>query len=1296
MINESQHIISKLNWKTYLSTKEVAAELQDKISKWTKFNFDRTLLPVFNRICPPDHTFRIPNLELDLGEIDFNDLEQCLEKLIPQKIEQQLLEYLLHPNQHQVEFTSHSDLQIDTVEYILVNGVIPWWFDLKESFSLNELVKIQLEGNKQRFIQLLFRVAKLEQVRKRLAWQLKEETLENIIHAVEPTYGNQILLIKKEIESVQMKKNLVKTSQKDLQQGIWLWILNYLFVDRGSFFNQVEFGKSILFQMAQHFNLNLSSLILHLQLVLKSLDGTRQSALLKIVLTIKQSKNFTANQTKNQSNFNYLDHFKTDYLAFTGSRINQEKLSELLFILIRRHSEGVWDLFLKMKESEAQAFLERLDLKNQVLLNRLCLKGLPEFKVNYLNSLLNLRELQGKKLNSKESFFLLLRFKSEKSNKAVLKKFLGFQDKSHFEVNENLLQLLNTEVKSGYAIDIDLFQDLNQLLLEVQLNNSKPSYSLRAKELILQCLNKIKASKSMDQNAADQLLSRLKIIMQENPNAFVKLLKGWKNREELALFIPFLLREETVYLLIQADGNLKKLSTIFQAQQEAYSPIDSKFYSRDYWMIKILNAQFLNPQYSLSKTIYTLIKVLIKPNQPTFHQYLRSLIIKCKAWGGLHFNNESIQLLNQLDNASKLNKKFHEINSIALNDSNQLLDFYYSVHLEYPVYPELNDQKKNVFFKLEDSSTIKLIFNQYSKIANSQATGLNQSELRDIFLKTLLDSRLHGFKRFKLLELLEKALAIYSKRSKKNQSTKKPGIELKAIANQINLINEERLRVSLPEMIEQLAENGPYHLEFGTVYSFIRINKTIESPNFETVGISNLKKEVVFYLKGKSSYDELIQQLVEGMLKRIAKNSVYDPVLIGESLEKSKITIYPKLKNELQKRGIKFLDEKVISTEEFNLLKRLSINQNLIDLIKDYLKVGNTPFYQQLIQISRNNNLMQLSSKCFPHVVASILRKANDRELKEISMVLSPKDWPLLLLSLDYQFERIYKLVDQFIAASLTLKSSRFKVSAINFCLFRMLVKQWKSKRLGQIKVYDCWMEIIHYLGRNYGLKKQVILLEFEPIKHKLPAAFQLSFELLREQTKTRNTLEPSVKEKVNQPAFLELGPKVLTEAIPIQNAGLVLINNYIARLFSILNHVENSRFLSERAQWEASHILQFIVSGELQTEECHLALNKLLCGLHPQEVIPNQIEIIEKHQKTINEMIQSIIGHWPAIGSSSIIGFRGNWLVRSGILRELEDFWELTVEKKPYDLLINKSPFSISIIKLPWMEKALKVNWPY
>lgn len=165
---------------------------------------------------------------------------------------------------------------------------------------------------------------------------------------------------------------------------------------------------------------------------------------------------------------------------------------------------------------------------------------------------------------------------------------------------------------------------------------------------------------------------------------------------------------------------------------------------------------------------------------------------------------------------------------------------------------------------------------------------------------------------------------------------------------------------------------------------------------------------------------------------------------------------------------------------------------------------------------------------------------------------------------------------------------------------------------------------------------------------------------------------------------------------IIIKNAGLVLLNSYIPILFDRLPIVKNNNFLNAAVQLDAVHYLQYVSTGLSDTEESFLVLNKILCGLPINQLVQNGIIITDAQQTLISGLINAVITHWPAIGSSSLSGFRGNWLIRDGLLTEQEDRWELTVEKRAYDLLISKSPFSFSIIKYPWMQKKLHVNWIY
>jgi hypothetical protein len=167
--------------------------------------------------------------------------------------------------------------------------------------------------------------------------------------------------------------------------------------------------------------------------------------------------------------------------------------------------------------------------------------------------------------------------------------------------------------------------------------------------------------------------------------------------------------------------------------------------------------------------------------------------------------------------------------------------------------------------------------------------------------------------------------------------------------------------------------------------------------------------------------------------------------------------------------------------------------------------------------------------------------------------------------------------------------------------------------------------------------------------------------------------------------------------AIPmrINNAGLVLLQSYIQPLLSRLGLVRDGGFVSEAARRRAVHYLQFLVTGQRLTPEPYLVLNKLLCGLAPHDPVELSIEITVEEEEMCEELLKAVIGYWPEAGSTSVDGFRGNWLVRDGSLTDAGDHWDLIADRRAYDVLLARLPLSYSVIKLPWMEKAIYVTWP-
>ncbi|MDC8760342.1 contractile injection system tape measure protein [Janthinobacterium fluminis] len=169
---------------------------------------------------------------------------------------------------------------------------------------------------------------------------------------------------------------------------------------------------------------------------------------------------------------------------------------------------------------------------------------------------------------------------------------------------------------------------------------------------------------------------------------------------------------------------------------------------------------------------------------------------------------------------------------------------------------------------------------------------------------------------------------------------------------------------------------------------------------------------------------------------------------------------------------------------------------------------------------------------------------------------------------------------------------------------------------------------------------------------------------------------------------------EIEAETLYVGNAGQVLAGPYMPRLFSILGLTEAGRFKDSEAAERAVHLLQYVVSGQSDSPEYLLGLNKILCGVSASTPIVREIVPSDEEREAIDMMLCAMIEHWKKIGNTSPDGLRQAFLQRAGSLRLQDDAWRLTVEPGAFDMLLDTLPWSFSIIKHPWMERAVHVNW--
>ncbi|MFN8134134.1 MAG: contractile injection system tape measure protein [Bacteroidales bacterium] len=183
---------------------------------------------------------------------------------------------------------------------------------------------------------------------------------------------------------------------------------------------------------------------------------------------------------------------------------------------------------------------------------------------------------------------------------------------------------------------------------------------------------------------------------------------------------------------------------------------------------------------------------------------------------------------------------------------------------------------------------------------------------------------------------------------------------------------------------------------------------------------------------------------------------------------------------------------------------------------------------------------------------------------------------------------------------------------------------------------------------------------------------------------------QPDETLKMENPA------SVKTDAgeIYIENAGLVLLHPFLMNLFENIGLVEDEKWHDDFCQQKAVLILQYLAKGISPADEHELVLNKIMCGLKPEDVINTALEVEAETKIECENLLAAVIEHWRILRNTSVESLRETFLQRSAKLSVVDQGWLLQVEQKSFDVLLNHLPWGIGIVKIPVMNEMLFVEW--
>lgn len=161
-----------------------------------------------------------------------------------------------------------------------------------------------------------------------------------------------------------------------------------------------------------------------------------------------------------------------------------------------------------------------------------------------------------------------------------------------------------------------------------------------------------------------------------------------------------------------------------------------------------------------------------------------------------------------------------------------------------------------------------------------------------------------------------------------------------------------------------------------------------------------------------------------------------------------------------------------------------------------------------------------------------------------------------------------------------------------------------------------------------------------------------------------------------------------------VDNSGLVLLWPFLPRFFAEIELLEEGVFVSAAAAQRGALLLHLVATGEHETPEPSLVINKLLCGVDLEEPVAGGFTPTEAELREIAELHESLLQGWSALGATSVGGLQTSFLRREGVLARQELGWNLKVARRGYDVLLDRLPWGIGLVMLPWMREPLVVEW--
>ncbi|MBW4891587.1 hypothetical protein KXQ82_17810 [Mucilaginibacter sp. HMF5004] len=1318
-----QHIIQYQLFDVAYTNAGKSYDLQSKISDI----FNNTLMGemerLFDRLVPEDTVLSLSEVSLDIGSITYGMLDYQLVDRVIAALEHEIKYRLTlgqgtqsEPSAGEEQIKSLNTSYADLLEYFLLSGTMPWWATGDLMLDPLKVMELLLVQDAVVLKQLILRVGQYSYVRQRLVNQFSSRVIRRIITLLEPAEAEFIFDYHASAVKVHNENKLVENAPSgDFEKALWLFILTYLLVDRGGFFNQKMFVKSTLTQMAHYYNRDYGQLLSLLNIALNNnkLLLAGQNGNLALIIDELFLEDADARYPGKEEYFINAGNDAGNpaeqrvelirhYLAFGSlpwwaEPYTADDIVNLFIDLVKTSPARLRHIIVTTGQNDEvrKRIVSVFNDEAIAAVVKLLEPANAAFIINYVTEAQELHVKKAVVKTDSKDFkkavwkfvldFLLLERGSEFNQRMFLqsniRKLAGHYNIRYSDMLSYFVQSISQQ-HQGSIQHAPLFKMLAVLLHE---DRDAP---LSLNELITGADLTDSTMASRKQIEENQRVIVLKDVLLHwlrygNIPWWAKEYFGWA---PVKMFEMLFAESPTDAALL-----LKFAATSASIQQRILYQLTPQV---------IINILKLYPNGDEAVKLYQYITealaALTKIKQPYLAEVEKQVLHifwNTFSQGG-YTTFDSVAFIHAV--TQYLSRKYNVQPAATLNALKQRIST-----TEGAMYTHvLNELSGDTFISDESllamgnsSDDVYLLISKYLDEQNITTNNIANAvfEILKYFLtNNKLPTQFKGTNPAYVNAVIKQLLDFLNK---DNAAQLKQLLENENRHDLYKLIETEKTGAQIEGGIEQLISayldekraataDTPGNEALRVLEYFLINAKLPDYLNSVSINLSIRQLLVFLNYHNRSGLSSLLQKGGHSATARMLLHNVFtSPANTAEQ------NVVATLKAYFEHDVLAYIKQVSQSGTD------IATNTSLADLLKPYFTrpESNSSFIIALLKQTAINRYVAINYsddvvfKLLTYQTTLIGGQENVEWIKQLQQFFNVNFTDTLLRDRFNILLREFNL--QILSGTITAKTPDEYIKA----LFSF-ISSVNNSLLAEVA------KILSDVGSNSILATRLPLLlqtlqtqqridkAIEDVKQELNKADE---EAVKQITNTINNDDP-----VTGIDTEEDKPRNSKDTIYINNAGLVILNPFIATYFIRLGMMQEGKFVDTETQHRAVHLLQYLVNGATHTPEHELVLNKILCNVPIAEPIPIEITITENEKQVSEDLLKAVTNRWEKMQNTGIQSFQASFLQRDGALNFKDDAWNLRVEQRGYDVLLQTLPWNIGMIKTPWMDHFLYVEW--